>query len=239
MARKCDVTAQSPDTLVVEHPNVALEGMSLYGVIRGDIRVNDGWGERYPVRGEPDRFFGAKCTALWRGSVATYRLSPSGRLELVAYEYPFSDHPSTDVREHLEGDFWLVLKKHYDGPRMYVPFRDGVVGADPSLWIVGGEGLPLAVAAVVDVASAAMPRVMTVGQLIAELQHYPPEMLCVGRTDNPEQAGEIKDILRPNLLPLSKRKKSFTDMMDRTNYEEEVYEYDASSGTKYLMITVR
>ena len=105
--------------------------------------------------------------------------------------------------------------------------------------LVGGEELPLVVAAVVDVASAAMPRVMTAGQLIAELQQYPPEMLCVGRTDNPEQAGEIKDILRPNLLPLSKRKKSFTDMMDRTNYEEEVYEYDASSGTKYLMITVR
>jgi hypothetical protein len=133
------MTAQAPDALINNHPRVKLRGLHLYRIIRGDTRANHGWGERYiftktpqPPKDVP------RCSALWRGYIARFRLDEEGRLELVSYRYPLSLTKSTteSVGELLTGDFWLVLKHNFFGPRTYVPFKDGKLVEGESAWVV-------------------------------------------------------------------------------------------------------
>src|SRR5262245_29500787 len=114
------MTAQAPDRLMNKHPRVKLRGLLLYGVVRGDIHANSGWGQRYeflkvpqPPKDVP------RCSALWRGYTATFRLDPDGEVELVSYRYPLSltKAETEPVNEKLTGDFWLVLKQDFFGPR--------------------------------------------------------------------------------------------------------------------------
>jgi hypothetical protein len=57
-------------------------------------------------------------------------------LELLQYRYPLSlsKAQTQAVNETLTGDFWLVMKHNFFGPRTYVPFRDGRIVEDELEW---------------------------------------------------------------------------------------------------------
>ncbi|MEB3210627.1 MAG: TetR-like C-terminal domain-containing protein [Leptolyngbyaceae bacterium] len=62
--------------------------------------------------------------------MSTYVLKSDGRLYLVSYTYTFSKQPEEVFEEQLEGDFWLVMKPHFEAARIYIPFiRSGIVTA--------------------------------------------------------------------------------------------------------------
>lgn len=132
------MTAQFPDKLVNKHPRVKLAGRRLYGVIRGDPRTSrNGWGDGPAFVTPPARPDAAiRCSALWRGYVATFVLEPDGRLRLSTFEYMLSIHEwqKQEVDELIDGDFWVVMKPAFFGPRTYIPFRDGVVVEDQEAW---------------------------------------------------------------------------------------------------------
>src|SRR5262245_5369925 len=89
--RQNAMTAQAPDRLMNKHPRVKLRGLYLYGVVRGDIRANSGWGQPYEFLKPPQPPKDVpRCSALWRGYTATFRLDSDGELELVSYRYPLS-----------------------------------------------------------------------------------------------------------------------------------------------------
>jgi len=132
------MTAQVPDRLMNKHPRVQLRGMQLYGVIRGNIRANSGWGQRYEFTRPPTPPKDVpRCSALWRGYTATFRLDSEGELSLVSYSYPRSKKKAEieSVNEKLSGDFWLVFKHSFFGPRTYVPFKDGRIVEDDTEWV--------------------------------------------------------------------------------------------------------
>ena len=128
------MTIQAPDDLVNDHPRVNLDGLALYRVIQGDISANYGWGSPYPFSTPPSPPNTERCSALWRGYVATFRLHEQGSLELVSYCY--QGGRTTQVHERLVGDFWLVMKRKFFGPRTYIPFQDGVIVEDQLAWVV-------------------------------------------------------------------------------------------------------
>ena len=131
------MTAQAADNLINDHPAVDFGGLHLHGIIRGNIHSNNGWGEPYRFTNPADPPKDVpRCSALWRGYVATFRLATDGQLELLEYSYPLSLSKARKqaVKETLTGDFWLVMKHNFFGPRTYVPFRDGRIVEDQSEW---------------------------------------------------------------------------------------------------------
>src|SRR5215213_11752349 len=104
------MTAQAADKVVNRHPRVTLDGLHLYGVIRGDVRASrDGWGDGPAFTTRPSRPPRAvACSALWRGYVATFVLQEDGRLRLAAFGYPagLRKWQKQEVDELLAGDFW-------------------------------------------------------------------------------------------------------------------------------------
>jgi hypothetical protein len=132
------MTAQKPDRLLNEHTKVKLDELYLFGVIRGDIRANHGWGERYIFATEPTPpTDAATISFLWRKYIATFRLTPTGELELVKYDYPLANrgYRTQEVHEMATGHFWLVMKQTFFGPRTYIPFIEGKIVEDLSSWI--------------------------------------------------------------------------------------------------------
>ena len=134
------MTAQDPDKLLNECPTLDVEGLYLFGIIRGDIDTNHGWGEPYVFESTPkakdEQYW---CSSLWRGHVASYRIEANGRVTLLRYDYPYHYHlpeeeRTEDLSEELSGDFWLVFKDCFFGPRVYLPACDGRVVADRSRW---------------------------------------------------------------------------------------------------------
>src|SRR5262245_58021506 len=105
------MTAQFPDRLVNKHRGVKLGRLHLYGVIRGNPRQSrSGWGSGPAFSTRPDRPAAAtRCSALWRGYVATFVLQSDGRLRLTAFEYMLGlrEWQRQEVDELLGGDFWL------------------------------------------------------------------------------------------------------------------------------------
>lgn len=132
------MTAQYPDKLVNKHPRVRLDGLHLYGVIRGDPHSSQGgWGDCSAFSTQPSPpADGIMCTALWRGYVATFLLQLDGQLRLTTFEYMYSVRKwqKHAVDELLDGDFWLVMKRDFFGQRTYIPFRNGVVVEDREQW---------------------------------------------------------------------------------------------------------
>jgi hypothetical protein len=153
------MTAQIPDELINECPDVNLAGLYLYGVITGDIQSNHGWGMNYPFKHKPRPPKSGGTSANWRRYVASYRLTSEGHLKLVSYHYPASAKPmheevneqlrgdtwitiqkeafgpgAEEVNEQLVGDFWIVMKEKFFGPRVYIPFRNGVIVKDRGQW---------------------------------------------------------------------------------------------------------
>lgn len=131
------MTVQAPERLLSEKPEIDFGSLSLYAIIVGDIRKNHGWGDPYPFDMPPVVPPGGICSALWRGYVATFRLRPDGCIELKRYDYPNSrPRFGVDVLEVLKGDFWLIMKAEFFGPRVYVPFVAGQIVSDDKKWIV-------------------------------------------------------------------------------------------------------
>lgn len=135
------MTAQIPDMLINEHPSIDINGLSLFGVIRGDTSSNHGWGEPYQFENQPHPPEGQRrSTALHRGYISSFRLTAAGTLLLVEFRYPESGirngmkGQSESINEQLTGDFWLVLQPTFFGPRTYVPFENGRIVEDKSLW---------------------------------------------------------------------------------------------------------
>ena len=140
------MTAQMPDELDNQCPALDLNGLDLYGIVRGDITTNHGWGEPYVFRCPPGRAdSGSVCSALWRGHIAKFRIDADGRVMLVGYAYPTFEVIENDLRrtdrtaavgELQTGDLWLVLKRRFFGPRVYVPARDGRLLIDRAAWVL-------------------------------------------------------------------------------------------------------
>ena len=65
----------------------------------------------------------------WRTSGWTLLSSPSTRSNRS------TSRPTRIVNEALEGNFYVVLKALFNGPRLYVPFRNGVLVLDRSAWL--------------------------------------------------------------------------------------------------------
>jgi hypothetical protein len=131
------MTAQSSDGFTNEHPSLALGAWSVFHVMRGEpSSENHGWGERgvsvhrvVPVAPQ------VVTTANWKGCTALYRLTRSGQLVLDRFDFDDSSRASQLVNETLEGDFYVVLKSNFSGPRAYVPFRQGTIVLDQAEWI--------------------------------------------------------------------------------------------------------
>jgi Bacterial RNA polymerase, alpha chain C terminal domain len=134
------VSAQVPDVLINEHPRLRLDGLKLYAVIRGDIHLNYGWGDRYEFLHQPDpSLTTGRATNLIRGYVAKFRLEPDGGLVLEEYQFPsgsFRPWGRQPVAERLTGDFWIVLKPAFFGQRVYVPFCDGRIVEERGAWVI-------------------------------------------------------------------------------------------------------
>lgn len=79
---------------------------------------------------------------------------------------------------------------------------------------------------------------MKVSELIEQLQTMPPDANVIGMTDNYEMRESIDDLIGVRLDKYMKVKKSFRDMMDRTDYVSEVYERD-SNGVECVMLVIR
>ena len=129
------MTAQMSDVLSCEAEGVDLDGLSVYGVICGDIHSNHGWGAPYQFGRQPNPPKNAMCSALWRGFVSTYELRRDRKLYLVSYSYPFSRQEEERFEEQLSGNFWLVMKPHFEAERVYVPFVDSEIVGDEDEWV--------------------------------------------------------------------------------------------------------
>lgn len=134
------MTAQVPDTFENNHPRVNLGGLALRAIVCGDIKTNHGWGEFYQFAHKPTPADKPHSSALWRGYIAVFQLDSEGGLELVSYRYPpmikRGKWKVERVHEKLVGDFWLVMKHGFFGPRTYVPFKDGKIIEDPAAWVI-------------------------------------------------------------------------------------------------------
>lgn len=131
------MTDQVSEELQNDCPLLDLVGWHLYGVIRGEpCEENHGWGDRESVyRADPGPVK-TVTTANWKGFRERWRLTREGRLVLVGFEYDDLDCPPRrhNVGEVIDGTFYIVLKSQFEGPRMYVPFRDGFLVEDQGDW---------------------------------------------------------------------------------------------------------
>ena len=89
------MTAQSSESVLIEHPTFRLGEWAVYAVIRGEPAAeNHGWGDRgarvyaaVPV--DPQMV----TTANWNGYTAVYRLTAEGRLVLERFDFSSCDRP--------------------------------------------------------------------------------------------------------------------------------------------------
>ena len=135
------MTVQASDVLENRHGVVDFGELALYGIITGGIEVNHGWGNPYPFQTQPSfPVVNEVCSALWRGYIAEFSLAPDGLLSLDAYCFPLAPKkPRQAVNEPLSGDFWLVMKSNFEGNRVYVPFREGIIVGDENNWVIEGS----------------------------------------------------------------------------------------------------
>jgi hypothetical protein len=127
------MTAQTSEILESDHPSFRLGEWRVYGVIRGEpSRENHGWGTGKPYQAEAGHP-SATNTANWKGYTEVFRLAREGRLVLLRFDYDEPSTPTRIVNETLVGDFYLVLKSNFEGPRLYVRFQGGVL-ADRGTW---------------------------------------------------------------------------------------------------------
>lgn len=131
------MTAQAPEKLTNEHARVDLGSMNLYRVIRGDVSQNHGWGIPYEFEhlSSPPKD-ARRGSFLWRGYIANFRLTAKGCLILCGYSYPVAESKKEErFEEVLHGNFWMVMKHNFFGPRTYIPIYDGRIVESEADWI--------------------------------------------------------------------------------------------------------
>jgi hypothetical protein len=134
------VTAQTPEILEIDYAQFQLGDWRMYGAIRGEpTEENHGWGQRAAngyvkvYRADPGAAK-AQISCNWKGYKEVYRLHGHRRLTLLRFDYDFGQRPPYVVNESIEGEFYLVFKMDFFGPRLYVPFRDGSLLLDHEEW---------------------------------------------------------------------------------------------------------
>lgn len=131
------MTSQSSEQLTIEHPTFRLGDWLVFGVIRGEpTKDNHGWGDRearvyQAVPIDPQ----AVSSGNWKGYTEIYRLTHGGQLVLERFDFAESRRPPQLANETVVGDFYLVLKSGFNGPRLYVPFRDGAIVLERAQWL--------------------------------------------------------------------------------------------------------
>lgn len=128
------MTAQSPEHFTCAHPALELGDWALHGLIRGEpAGENHGWGTGERVARFTPRHAPYRTSSNWKGYHEHYHLQEDGRLALLTITYD-EDRSTLRVDEVLGGDFDAVLKSAFFGPRLYVPFRGGVLVSDRTAW---------------------------------------------------------------------------------------------------------
>jgi hypothetical protein len=128
------MTAQVPDKLIADSEAIELPRMQLYGIVVGDPDdPKSRTSYTFTSTREPPK--ATMFSALWRGYVATYRLTADDTLVLERREYPHAKGITPEaLHEPLHGDFWLDLRESFFGDGVLVPFVDGKIQTDRSLW---------------------------------------------------------------------------------------------------------
>ena len=136
---------QESDVILCDFENFTFEGLRLYGVVRGDVHSNNGWGEPYEFKWKPKPLKRYQCSSLWRGFISVYELRGDGSIYLVSYKYPYSEQNAEHFEEKLEGDFWLLMKPSFSAPRIYVPFVDSKIITDEDKWEVDRRSIEISI----------------------------------------------------------------------------------------------
>jgi hypothetical protein len=68
---------------------------------------------------------------------ATFVLEPGGRLRLDHFQYMLKPglFQQESVEEIVAGNFWMVMKPHFNAPRTYIPFNHGVIVENEREWV--------------------------------------------------------------------------------------------------------
>ena len=127
------MTAQEPD-IVIDDSGIELGWLKPY-FVRSVNQKADSEADCFPVPPVLPAS-NAFCSSLWRGYVATMRLHPDGRLELVKYDFPYAtkDAPAQICNAYFTGDFSITFRPFFFGPNTVVPFRDGMIVRDRDEW---------------------------------------------------------------------------------------------------------
>jgi hypothetical protein len=121
-------------------------------ILINESNVDLGWLDPYFVRHDDntDAFpvspnlpeSSVRCSALWRGYIATMRLHADYRLELEYFDFPFAgDAPLQTCNSYFTGDFSITFRPFFFGPNTIVPFRDGAIVRDRSEWHIDDQTL--------------------------------------------------------------------------------------------------
>lgn len=128
-----DLTAQMPERFINDNERVDVLCLRLY-FVSADL----------PVQPSPPKDH-LRCTALWRGYVATWRLNDDRSLDLLRFEFPHYEDSKTVVQElspqRIKGDFSLAFRHFFHGPTTEIPFQDGMIIEDPGMWRIEDQRL--------------------------------------------------------------------------------------------------
>ena len=129
------MTAQLSNRLINNNKEVALDGLSLYGVIVGNIK-NISEVTRYPFKSKATKEKFCCCTVCWNGYISQYTLTPDKELILTGFDYPLSENAEPDeAYEKLSGNFWLDMRPDFFSGGFYIPFKDGKLVTNKRHWI--------------------------------------------------------------------------------------------------------
>jgi len=131
------MTTQRSEDFVNDFPRLALGEWRVFAVIRGTpAPENHGWGDREArvYRATP-KDVPPRTTANWKGYVERWHLKPDGALHLDAIVYDDEKIPPLLANERIEGDFHLVVKSEFEGPRQYIPFVASQIVLDEARWL--------------------------------------------------------------------------------------------------------
>jgi hypothetical protein len=135
------MTAQIPEELINDNPEIDFEGLDLYDIVVWD-ETKKGL-RSYPFLTKPSKEKFVGCTALWRGRIGTYRLTRDNELIFEKMRYPsfaigtpMKEKEPDDCFEKLQGCFWLVFGDIFHGRQksFFAPFVDGRLIVDKALW---------------------------------------------------------------------------------------------------------
>ncbi|WP_431685965.1 hypothetical protein [Hahella sp. NBU794] len=130
------MTAQIPDKIENMHNSIELGDLHLYRIIARSGHTGSPFSS-YSFQSSPSRATPGISSALARGYISCYTLTESGELILDRYEYPYERlKPLEQVGEKLTGNFLLDMRKGFFQDRLYIPFINGRIVTDKTMWVV-------------------------------------------------------------------------------------------------------